>query len=278
MEQLVWNSKNNMLFVNTLDGWGFGIQFLAWCLYQQHLLSIKPKVLRQYLFGDYRYADGKVLKLVASNADSLPMFSEFALKPIWDMYLGVEDVFGNVQHTAGKDKLLSMATPGMKELLKIVRTTWHINHYNSSLTTTPLQTSHSSRLLPQTGKKLLQFLNKHGAGSSSGAEEATRALLRRYHPLSNAVLDAIVEACPSPRDDWNFGFTMIHPTNETLLLKQLFSRKQDCETTFSFLYQGPRKKGRIRGGRTQIQTFQKESTINRYFCDENSKCVLKITF
>ena len=26
--------------------------------------------------------------------------------------------------------------------------------------------------------------------------------------------------------------TMIHPTNETLLLKQLFSRKQDCETTF----------------------------------------------
>ena len=200
--RLVENIGRQLLFASALDGWGFGIQSLSRCLYQQKLPTIKPKVLRQYLFGDYRYnADTqKVLKRVPWNSDSLHMFAEFALKPIWDLYQGVEDVFGNVKVNAGKS--LSMATPGMEELVNVVRTTVRTNHYDQSCrTTTSITTSqYSARLLPQTSTKLLWFLNEHGSDSGSSAEEATRALIRRYRPLNYAVLDAIVEVCPRPRD------------------------------------------------------------------------------
>jgi ribosome assembly protein 1 len=57
-------------------------------LFRQKVLPIKAAALKQYLFGDFKYKDEKVLKWKTKSVDS-PSFAEYALQPIWEIYQGV---------------------------------------------------------------------------------------------------------------------------------------------------------------------------------------------
>ena len=101
-EEMRWTFepyKGNVIFASALYGWGFTIPNLSKSLYRDknNIINpnIKPIVLKQYLFGDYKYnhTTGKVLKWkIDSNSahnEQPPMFAEFALQPIWNIYEGV---------------------------------------------------------------------------------------------------------------------------------------------------------------------------------------------
>jgi len=91
-------AKNNVVFGSALFGWGFTATSLARALFQQNRIPLKPLQLRPYIFGDYKYnADTqKVLKwkpsstsAASDNYNNMPIFAEFGLQPIWDIYQGV---------------------------------------------------------------------------------------------------------------------------------------------------------------------------------------------
>jgi ribosome assembly protein 1 len=95
-EESVWNFdpiKGNVVFASALHGWGFTIPTLARSLFKTKTIPIKPPLLRQYLFGDYKYKEetNKVLKWKQGQGSGggEPMFAEFALAPLWEIYEGV---------------------------------------------------------------------------------------------------------------------------------------------------------------------------------------------
>jgi hypothetical protein len=48
-------------------------------------MPIKPVMLKQYLFGDFKYKDGKVGKW-KQNEEALPIFAKLALQLLWDIH------------------------------------------------------------------------------------------------------------------------------------------------------------------------------------------------
>ena len=55
----------------------------------------------------------------------------------------------------------------------------------------------NDRSIPQTTENMQQLLSRTGAGSESSI---VSAVMRRYRPLSDAILDAVCETCPSPEE------------------------------------------------------------------------------
>ncbi|KAI2493257.1 Elongation factor G C-terminus [Fragilaria crotonensis] len=181
----IWTfTEANVVFGSALYGWGFTVPSLARHLFRTKQLEIKPLVLRQYLFGDFKFKNGKVLKWKPEQSDDLPMFSEFALRPLWQIYQGVSqasmtaglgsNLFGNATTTVGATDLavkITATTSGMEQVQQLLS----MGSSNQSL----------AEILHQTG--------------SATEDTILRAVLRRYRPLSEAVLNAVCETGPSPK-------------------------------------------------------------------------------
>lgn len=209
--ELIWTfdpSMGNVVFTSALFGWGFTIPSLARSLFKAQVIpNIKPPVIRQYLFGDFKYrADtGKILKWKQQTADSSDrtMFAEFGLQPLWDVMMGVSiaansvgiesQIFGGSdQHRAIKChpsniEKIKATDQGMKDL---VLDALKIGGTVSPDAATCLQT-------PISTEQMQDILNKTNAASE---ESILRSILRRHRPLSDAVLDAVCDICPSPSD------------------------------------------------------------------------------
>lgn len=203
--EMIWDFnpvKGNVIFTTALFGWGFSVPSLARSLFRSKVIpNIKPPLLRQYLFGDFKYrnSDGKVLKW-KQNDESNTMFSEYGLKPLWDIMTGVSMaqtsvLFGGNTNHANKDSdskkkqdvKIKATTPGMVDC---VMDALQVGCTTSSDAPSSLQ-------VPKEIDEMQQILKKSNASSE---ETILRALLRRHRPLSDAVLDAVCEVCPSPED------------------------------------------------------------------------------
>lgn len=207
----VWGfdpAKGNVLFASALHGWGFSVPSLARSLFKAKAVPIKPPILRHYLFGDVRYRqeDGKVLKWKQDQHlydDDVPvMFAKYALQPLWDAYGGVSEAAASIDPSArgpeatdsgecGMGGRISAESPGMDRVLAAIQA--------GSTSPDSIATGGGDDLLavPASADELKRIIFKTGATS---AESVLRVLLRRYHPLSNAVLDAACEHCPDPSE------------------------------------------------------------------------------
>ena len=209
VEEMAWNFdpvRGNVVFASALHGWGFTVPTLARSLFKAKTIPMKPPMLRQYLFGDFKYnvESGKVLKWKQSGGGSgEPMFAEFALAPLWEIYEGISQAASSVGMKSelfnnGMQNMANMKT----EHVKIVATTSGMERVISSiqLGSTALsvispQSNGSS--IPRNADELQQILSRIGAGSESSI---VSAVMRRYRPLSDSVLDAVCETGPSPAD------------------------------------------------------------------------------
>lgn len=212
--EMIWNFdpvKGNVVFTSAIYGWGFTVPSLARSLFKSKMVNVKPPLMRQYLFGDFKYRPDnfKVIKW-KQNDDSPTMFAEYGLKPLWDIMLGVS----TAQTSLGLDSFLfggntyshqqnhnhndAGGSHGKKQDLKIKATTVGMvddvmNAMQVGSTTAP--TAAPSLQVPNTIEEMQQILSKSNASSE---ETILRALLRRHRPLSDAVLDAVCDVCPSP--------------------------------------------------------------------------------
>ena len=205
-EDALWTfepMKGNVIFASALFGWGFTVPSLARSLFRSKALPLKPLVLKQWLFGDFKYKNDKVLKWKTETQDEMPLFAEFALQPLWEIYEGVaaataalglsSDLF-----TDGRASLLSSSTgtasnnnkQGNSNDSKITSTTPGMETVLSAM-----QSGGTGPQIPQTPADIQTILTQTG---SSSEESVLRSLLRRYRPLSDVVLDTIYEICPSP--------------------------------------------------------------------------------
>lgn len=208
-EDSVWNFdpvKGNVVFASALHGWGFTVPTLARSLFKSKTIPIKPPLLRQYLFGDYKYKHetGKVLKWKQNQGE--PMFAEFALKPIWEVYENISmsacsvglksEIFTDGRYnylslessnTSGK---ITASTDGMNLVLSSIQ----VGITAPSLFTTA---TNDDEFVPNSTEAMQQLLSKTGACSEI---TVLSTILRRYRPLSEAVLEAACDIGPSPVD------------------------------------------------------------------------------
>lgn len=100
-----WNfdpAKGNVIFASAFYGWGFSAQSLARSLFQSKTIALKPQMLKQYLFADCKYNKdtNKMMKWKPGSGhgsdDNMPVFAEYALKPLWDIFEGVDTAGGVV--------------------------------------------------------------------------------------------------------------------------------------------------------------------------------------
>jgi ribosome assembly protein 1 len=194
-EELHWTfepQKGNVVFASALYGWGFTVPSLARSLFRGKALPIKPIMLKQCLFGDFKYKGEKLLKWKQDSAEE-PLFAQFALQPIWEIYEGVATAasacgldsslfadgrIGDNQKGEYKSRIKA-DTPGMDQVLATMQQG-----------STGNQTG-----LPSTAGEMQTILTHVGASSEEGV---LRSMLRRYRPLSDTVLGAIYELLPSP--------------------------------------------------------------------------------
>ena len=202
-EEDLWTfdaAKGNVVFGSALFGWGFTALSLAKSLFRSKTVSVKPLVLRNYIFGDYKLKGEKFLmwKSSAHNAEEeLPLFCEYGLKPIWQIYEGVAS---------------SAARSGVgSSLFADGRFAHHLQGGGSNggksrsdqkFDTTmlvdvlePLGVGATGTRSPRTLAEMQQLLAHTGANTE---ESILRCLIRRYRPLATALLDTVCEYAPSP--------------------------------------------------------------------------------
>jgi small GTP-binding protein len=216
-------TKGNVVFASALYGWGFAVPSLARSLFREKVLPIKPAILKQYLFGDFKYKNGKVLKW-KNDSDEPTLFAEYGLASLWELYEGIAgaaaasgagtNLFAdgripNSQKTTANAKI-SASTPGMEAVLHTLQLG---------------NTGHQPP--PSHMDQLGQVLTRTGASTE---DAVIRSILRRYRPLSEAILDTVYEVCPSPSEAAKtirpraLAFTPPHP--EAFLPIQ--TAVQDC--------------------------------------------------
>jgi len=151
------------------------------------------------------------------------MFAEFALKPLWEIYEGVSEatvsvglkselftdgihvpvVNGSNNYNSNANNSTNNSSNKKSANAKIKATTPGMERVISSLqtgSTSPFIISNNTnneRKVPSTIDEMQQLLSRTGASYESSI---VSAVLRRYRPLSDAVLDAVCEMCPSPED------------------------------------------------------------------------------
>jgi ribosome assembly protein 1 len=197
----------NVIFASALFGWGFTVPVLARSLFRNKIVPIKPLLLKQYLFGDFCFKQDDKSKVVkwkgggAGGGQNPPLFAEYGLQPIWDIYenvasaavvcgLGsnlfadgrVGDGTQQQQNKVSDSIKIQATTPGMDEVLR----TMQIGRTAAD----------NNRVSLTSSDDLQQVLTR--TGSSSSEDAVLRSLLRRYRPLSEAVLNTVYEICPSP--------------------------------------------------------------------------------
>jgi small GTP-binding protein len=210
-EENLWTfdpMKGNVVFASALFGWGFTVPSLARILFRNKTLPLKPMILKQCLFGDFKYRNDKVLvwkQDSSTGIDEMPLFAEYALQPIWKIYEGVaaaaaalglqSELFvdgrasllasstGTVTSTSIKkgnttsDRKITSTTPGMDMVLQA------------------MQCGGTGANIPKAAQDIQTILSQTG---SSTEEAVLRSVLRRYRPLSDVLMDTICEMCPSP--------------------------------------------------------------------------------
>jgi len=215
-ENEAWNFdpiKGNVVFTSAIHGWGFTIPTLARSLFKSKTISnLKPPILRQYLFGDYKYnvESGKVLKWKQSSSNDECMFAKYALEPLWEIYEGVSEAAMSVGLKSDLVDGYNMSNNGTSptkktENVKIEATSPGMERVISALQVggtspsiiQPDINSSNDRAVPKTAQELQNILSRIGAGSESSI---VTAVLRRYRPLSDAILDAVCETGPSPAE------------------------------------------------------------------------------
>ena len=210
--------RGNVVFASALFGWGFSVPSLARSLFRNKILPIKPIMLKQYLFGDFYFkqqssnssnsntdgSTGKMMKLkvTVENQNQLPLFAEYGLQPLWEIYEGVaaaaaycglgSNIFsdGRIPATTtfnnkSKGKIeIKAITPGMDQVLQAMQA-------GSTMPESATSAADITSL-----DNLQQVMTR--TGSSTSEEAVLRSLLRRYRPLSDIVLNSVYEICPSP--------------------------------------------------------------------------------
>ena len=236
----IWNFdpiKGNVVFSSALHGWGFTIPTLARSLFKSKTVPMKPPLLRQYLFGDFKYNtdSGKVLKWKQSGSSGAaePMFAQYALAPLWEIYEGVSQAAAsvgmkselffagdgnNTQATCKKSEYTTVkieaTTSGMERVIDALQM-----GSTSPSAVSPQPNKNGVHSLPQNAAELQQVLSRIGAGSE---ESIVSAVLRRYRPLSDSILDAVCETGPSPAEA-----TLNYRTRALALQKNTQSDAQD---------------------------------------------------
>ena len=121
-EDTTWTfepSKGNVVFCLAFYRWGFTVLSLARALFCSKEMLIKPIMLKQYSFGDFKYKDGKVGKW-KQNGEALPIFAELALQPLWDIHEHV--AASSAANLAAFARKFQDARPGgMEGLLKMMQ-------------------------------------------------------------------------------------------------------------------------------------------------------------
>jgi len=207
--------RGNVVFASALFGWGFTVPSLARSLFKSKRLPIKPAALKQYLFGDFYFKQEqqKMMKLKMTGEQQQqqqqqqqPLFAEYALLPIWEIYEGVaaaasacglgSTVFAdgrvsetNIKNSNSSDNNIKIeaTTPGMDQVLQAMQVGC-VAAGNAAKITNPAG--------------LQQVMTR--TGSSSSEEAVLRSLLRRFRPLSDIVLNTVYEICPSPAEASEF--------------------------------------------------------------------------
>ena len=207
-EEVRWTfepQQGNVIFASALFGWGFTVPSLARSLFQNKLLPIKPKMLKQYLFGDFYFKEEKQkmmkLKVTVEQQNQPPLFSEYGLLPLWEIYEGVaaaasacgigSAIFSDGRmgdtttnsHQKNSNIKIQATTPGMDQVLQAMQ-----------IGSVPSASAPTITTL----EALQQVLTR--TGSSSSEEAVLRSLLRRFRPLSDIVLNTVYEICPSPAE------------------------------------------------------------------------------
>ena len=187
-------AKGNVIFASALHNWAFSIPHLARSLFKSGVLPLKPIALRKFLFGDYKYNSdkNKIFAWKPQNDDNsvLPIFAEFALAPIWDIYNGIEDYTvsfnsslssSDVDSTKQNRKLnITESTPGVASILQALKCgcvslpDYRIRSFD----------------------ELQNIINSNSVSKS--CEGLQRAILRRFRTLSDTVMDSICENLPDP--------------------------------------------------------------------------------
>ena len=212
-------AKGNVVFCSALHGWGFTAASLTRSLFKHKVVPIKPILLRPYIFGDYKLRGDKVLKWKASSSSEttdVPLFAEYGLQPLWDLYQGVataaqsvgqttslvtesnsfdnnnqhahqqeqqqqykqQQVNGNTKINSSNYSKIKADTLGMEQVLDA------------------LQVGATGEHVVSTVDEMNVILTRTGASTE---ESVLRCLLRRYRPLASTVLDVVCDYCPSPR-------------------------------------------------------------------------------
>lgn len=190
LEEASWvfePQKGNVVFGSALFGWGFTVPTLAKSLFRAKTLPIKPMVLKQYLFGDFKYTpEGKVLKWKGESDDLEPIFAQFALQPVWKIYEGVSSAI--ISAGLGSEVIKDGRGGAKKNDSKLKASQLHVVF-------SEMQMGGTGPRIPKSLDSLQQLLARTGASS---ADAILSCLLRRYRPLSDAVLDAVCDHCPAP--------------------------------------------------------------------------------
>jgi len=202
-EEKLWTfdpAVGNVVFGSALFGWGFTSLGLAKALFRSKRIPIKPLVLRQYMFGDYKLKGDKVLKWKASHENEMPLFAEFGLQPLWQIYEHVAAATvqcGSVSSLFADGRFSSYGKAATSS-----STVASSDNINTRITATaltavlePLATGATGTRCPQSEDEIQQLLQHTG---STTEESILRCLVRRFRPLSSACLDAVCEYAPSP--------------------------------------------------------------------------------
>jgi len=207
-QEEVWNfdpCKGNVIFCSALHGWGFTIPTLSRSLFRSKVFipSVKPPQIRQVLFGDVRYnlQTQKLIKwrpqphsaISTSTGDSNgnePMFAQYALRPLWNIYENVSNAAAAAASSSTTIRKMTSITPGMDLVLSEIQIG---------------STTISSDGVPKSSAEMQGIFLKLGASSE---ESIIRAILRRYRPLSDAVLDSVCAVLPPPSKVKRTALTM----------------------------------------------------------------------
>ncbi|BFU19921.1 elongation factor 2, putative [Entamoeba histolytica HM-1:IMSS-B] len=100
--------KGNVVFASAIDGWGFDLVAISEIYAKK--FGMKEESLRNILWGEH-FINMKTGKTFKTQIDgTMKVFSQLALKPIWDIYNTVHQYFDNKTKEAAKQRIIKIST------------------------------------------------------------------------------------------------------------------------------------------------------------------------
>jgi ribosome assembly protein 1 len=204
-------AKGNVIFASALYGMGFTVLGLCQSLYQSSMVTIKPRILAPFLFGDFKIVRDdqgrdKVFKwkppsghegATADDDANVPLFAKFALEPLWRILSNCHgsDPSSSGQSPPQHQPALTATSAANQAWLQNIVDDMQIGATGTKTKRPTDGTASASQRVPSNTAELAAFLNQHGAKSG---DSITRVVLKRYRPLAHVVLDAVALHGPSP--------------------------------------------------------------------------------